>query len=85
MVILGDRYEMRPYMINPRLKGTDWGEIYNLMFQNFNDASKEKYAEAGYFALWEIFRSIRDEIFCKKNAKKESIALLNRLKNPINI
>lgn len=76
--ILGYRFELRPYMINPNLIHVDWVSIYDSMFSRFDEASKQKYIDAGYYALWEVFRWIRDEICTMKVAKQEANALLNR-------
>lgn len=68
--ILGYRYELRPYMINPNLITVDWVAIYDSMFNNFSNVSRKEYIEQWYIVLWEIFRSIRNEIATKKLTKK---------------
>lgn len=73
MTILGYRYEFRPYMINPNMEWIDWIEVFDWMFQDFNESSRQKYIEAWYYVAWEIFRSIRNEIFAKKARKSGTI------------
>ncbi len=45
IAILGYRFEFRPYMINHKLIDTNWLQIYDSMFSNFNEKSKAHYAD----------------------------------------
>lgn len=45
IAILGYRFEFRPYMINHKLNDTNWIEVYDSMFSNFNEDSKAHYAD----------------------------------------
>lgn len=70
IAILGYRFEFRPYMINHKLIDANWVEVYDSMFSNFNEQSKAHYIDEGYYVLWEMFRSIRNEIETKILIKK---------------
>ncbi len=85
IAILGYRFELRPYMINPSLVSIDWVSIYDSMFSNFSDNNKQFFIDSGYHVLWEAIKLIRDEIYNKKEAKRERIDLLARMRNGLNI
>ena len=77
IAILGYRFEFRPYMINHKLNDTNWIEVYDSMFSNFNEDSKAHYADKWYHTLWEVFRSIRNEIEYKILLKKTKQDILS--------
>ncbi len=76
IAILWYRYEFRPYMINHNLTDTNWVQVYDSMFSSFSETSKAHYADEWYYALWEVFRSIRNEIETKILIKKTKQDLL---------
>ncbi len=76
IAILGYRFEFRPYMINHNLIDTNWVGIYDSMFSGFDENSKYQYIDKWYYSLWEMFRSIRNEIETKILIKKTKQDLL---------
>lgn len=85
IIILWYRFELRPYMINPNLINVDWVTILDSMFWCFDNQNKALYVDHWYQSVWEAIKQSRDEIFIKKEAKKEAVSVMDRASNWIDI
>lgn len=69
IAILWDRYHMRPYMLDWELADETWVSMYDHIFHDFNETSRDLYEKEWYGEIWRLFLQIRNEISRKKRNK----------------
>ena len=85
IIILWYRFELRPYMINPWLLNVDWVTILDSMFWDFSNNNKALYVDKWYHSIWEAIKKARDDIFHRKESKKEAVSLIGRASSGVDV